>query len=270
MIASQSPKRFFREEALPNLEQRAMNDDHKKTYAFPTTRWSVVDQTLDPDPGTRDLALNTICEIYRGPIYCFIRLDKTMQGVTRAHAISDAEDLTHDFLVHLKTKKVIQKADRSKGQLRSFLLGCVKNFLLDSRRRLEAEKRGGQMEKIDTEHLDALYQEVCSWTRKPEDPSEAFNVRFALDRVGEAFSEIEEQYERKGRAHFYEAIEDVLIKGTSVTEAAERLELRESSVRVILKRFRDKLKDIIARDLFDANEEAVIKESKDLLSLLVT
>ncbi len=250
-----------------------MNDsdqnDKKKACAFPTTRWSVIEQTLDPDPQTRELALNTICEIYYGPIYCFIRHDKTMRGVTRAHAISDAEDFTHDFLVHVKTKNVIQKADRSKGRLRSYLLGCIKNFLYDSKRS-EADKRGGQIERVDPEHLDALYQEVSEWTRKPQDPSEAFNLRFALDRVGEAFSEIEEQYARKGKAHYYEAIEDVLIKGTSVTEAAERLELKESSVRVILKRFRDKLKDIIARDFFEVNEEAVIKESKDLLSLLGT
>lgn len=102
---------------------------------FPSTQWGLLaDATLHGDQGARQ-ALDEFCRRYRPPIVRFIRW--------RGGAVGDAEDLAHDFLVHVMEKSVLRRADEARGRFRSFLLGALRRFLSDVRVREAAQKRGG-------------------------------------------------------------------------------------------------------------------------------
>jgi len=103
--------------------------------AFPPTHWSIVLGAGAADPARAKEALERLCCLYRGPIVkWFRRYTRTEQ---------DAEDLAHDFLVHLLTKELLARLKEPHGKFRSFLVTCMVHFLHDSWDKAKAQKRGG-------------------------------------------------------------------------------------------------------------------------------
>ena len=105
------PQRILAKEDLPRVGQ------------FTTTHWSVV-----VTAGKRDLpeaaeALEKLCRAYWYPLYAYAR----RQG----NSPEDAEDLTQQFFSRLLEKNYLAKADRDRGKFRTFLLGSMKNFLVN-------------------------------------------------------------------------------------------------------------------------------------------
>ena len=85
-------------------------------------------------------ALATLCENYWFPLYAFVR--------RAGFSAEDAQDLTQEFFVGLLAKNYLAVADPQRGKFRSFLLGAVKHFLANERRRQAARKRGGRQTMI--------------------------------------------------------------------------------------------------------------------------
>src|SRR4051794_32356239 len=100
---------------------------------FPTTSWSVV--VAAGDLATRTPALEKLCVAYWSPVYGFVR----RLGNDR----ETAEDFTQSFFARLLEKDAITAASPARGRFRSFLLGCLKNFLTNEWDRARAQKRGG-------------------------------------------------------------------------------------------------------------------------------
>ncbi|MCK7532249.1 MAG: hypothetical protein MZV63_15085 [Marinilabiliales bacterium] len=87
-------------------------------------------------------ALNELCRNYWAPIHAFIR--------GRGVQDPEAQDLTQDFMLHLWQKEFWGRADRGRGRFRSFLLGALVRFLGDVADRGRAEKRGGDVEHVES------------------------------------------------------------------------------------------------------------------------
>src|SRR5437588_4079337 len=115
---------------------------------FPSTMWSdIAVATLSGDTRAAQ-ALENFCQRYREPVRQFIRL--------RGWDESGAEDLTHEFFLHLMQQSSLKRADRTRGRFRSFLLGALARFLHDERDRRHALKRGsGQKPDSLDEHSEA-------------------------------------------------------------------------------------------------------------------
>jgi len=101
--------------------------------AFTTTHWSVVLTAQAESPAAQE-ALEKLCRTYWRPIYSFVR----RQGIGPA----DAEDLTQGFFASLLEHRNLNAVRKEQGRLRSYLLGAMKYFLADERRRGMAIKRG--------------------------------------------------------------------------------------------------------------------------------
>ena len=114
--------------------------------AFTTTHWSVVLTAQGESPAAEE-ALEKLCRIYWRPIFSFIR----RQGV----APPEAEDLTQGFFASLLEHRNLDAVRRERGRLRSYLLGALKYFLADERRREMAIKRGKGQRLIPLEELRA-------------------------------------------------------------------------------------------------------------------
>src|SRR5881392_4416090 len=114
--------------------------------AFTTTHWSVVLTAQGESPAAHE-ALEKLCRMYWRPIYSFVR----RQGV----APEEAEDLTQGFFAQLLERRSLSAVRKEKGRLRSYLLGALKYFLADERRRSMAIKRGKGQRLIPLEELRA-------------------------------------------------------------------------------------------------------------------
>src|SRR6266446_4004555 len=102
---------------------------------FPSTHWSVV-LAAGQTPGTvaRD-ALEHLARIYWYPLYEFIR----RQG----RSPEDAQDLTQEFFARFLANESFKQADQQRGRFRTFMLACLKHFLVSEWRKAHAAKRSG-------------------------------------------------------------------------------------------------------------------------------
>src|SRR5947207_2708536 len=118
---------------------------------FTTTHWSVVLAATGPNSAAAQQALERLCRTYWYPLYVFVR----RQG----NNPEDAQDLTQAFFSRLLEKNYLAKADRDRGKFRTFLLGSLKNFLLNEWKRAGRQKRGGGAEflSIDTNAAEERY-----------------------------------------------------------------------------------------------------------------
>src|SRR5205823_2430155 len=111
---------------------------------FATTHWSVVLEAQGDSPAAQN-ALEKLCRAYWRPVYAFLR----RQGV----GPEEAEDITQGFFAQLLERRKFSALRKEKGRLRSFLLGSLKYFLADERRRAMAIKRGKGQRLIPLERL---------------------------------------------------------------------------------------------------------------------
>src|SRR6266496_2252950 len=109
----------------------------KRAMPFTTTHWSVVLEAQSESPVAQE-ALEKLCRGYWRPIYGFVQ----RQGI----GPEEAKDITQGFFADLLEHKSLAAVRKEKGRFRSYLLGALKYFLADERRRMMAIKRGkGQL-----------------------------------------------------------------------------------------------------------------------------
>ena len=113
---------------------------------FTTTHWSMVLDAQGESPIAQE-ALEKLCRAYWRPIYGFVQ----RQGI----GPEEAKDITQGFFADLLEHKSLAAVRKEKGRFRSYLLGALKYFLADERRRMMAIKRGKGQVLIPLEELRA-------------------------------------------------------------------------------------------------------------------
>jgi hypothetical protein len=100
---------------------------------FATTRWSLVlSAGARETPDSRE-ALGHLCRLYWYPLYAYVR--------RRGFAGHQAQDVIQGFFARLIEKNAVSAADAQRGRFRSFLLGCLNNYLANERDREVARRR---------------------------------------------------------------------------------------------------------------------------------
>ena len=118
---------------------------------FCTTRWSLVVLASGHD-GDAEQALRELCESYWLPLYAFVRRS--------GKSVEESQDLTQEFLRRMLESGNLVRADRDQGKFRTYLLGCLKNLLVDEWRKSTRQKRGGGVHtfSLDDRDAEAAYQ----------------------------------------------------------------------------------------------------------------
>src|SRR4051812_3290839 len=111
------------------LKPNTASDSSVRTdrCAFATTHWSVVLAAGQSSAPTAQAALEKLCRTYWFPLYAFAR----RQGKNP----EDAQDLTQDFFSRLLERNYLTRADPQRGKFRTFLLGSLRNFLINDWKR---------------------------------------------------------------------------------------------------------------------------------------
>src|SRR6266481_2525514 len=103
---------------------------------FRTTHWSVIMAARTQDGPVAQEALARLCSIYWYPLYAFLR--------RRGCSPHDAEDLTQEFFYRFLERDSLVHVNPTAGKFRSFLLACLKHFLVNEWERAHTQRRGGR------------------------------------------------------------------------------------------------------------------------------
>ena len=213
--------------------------------SFPTTRWTLILELKDPGNPQRARALDELCRLYWYPIYAHIR--------QRGRRPEDAEDLTQAFFLHVLENASFDRAEESRGRLRSFLLGALKRFLSKERRRDTAEKRGGGVSALS---LDLAIEEgEARYAMEPvdsDDPEKIFHRRWAQTVIAAAQAKLQEEYLARERAELHQTLQPYLFGNDGEApyqEVAEQLGLSVEAVRSAVLRLRKRFAAILREQI---------------------
>ncbi|MCI0748666.1 MAG: sigma-70 family RNA polymerase sigma factor [Verrucomicrobia subdivision 3 bacterium] len=219
------------------------SDSDLGKWQFRTTHWSAVLAARNGLLPESERALGTLCQTYWYPVYAFVR--------RKGHSHHEAEDLTQGFFVFLLSKEGFQRADRSRGRLRSFLLTSLRHFLTNEWARRSAARRGGKYSFVPwhTTEAEGKYLREAAETQTPE---RAFERNWALSVLDSALALLRSEYERAGKAAFFDALQ-VFLSGTEVkqsySQAAAHLNVPEGTARVCVHRLRRRYGELLRQQV---------------------
>lgn len=162
---------------------------------FKTTQWSRILSVKTKDVKRRRMILNNLTETYWKPVYCYLR--------GKGFDNEAAKDITQDFFSDIVLgRTLIQKADRSKGQFRSFLLVALERYVVTKLRYEGRIRRGGHASIIHMEPPDLANLNISG---SNPDPNHAFCYAWASTLLDQVLAEIKEEYCSTQRIGHWEA-----------------------------------------------------------------
>lgn len=210
-------------------------------------------------------ALEKLCDAYWFPIYVFVR----RQG----NSPEDAEDLTQEFFFRLLDRNSLARADRDRGRFRTFLLGSLKNFMVNEWKRAGRLKRGGGLEilSIDAEAAEERYE-----AEAPDEPNPdaAYEQRWAVTLIERVLAELRLEHDAPDKIRLFEVLKGFLWGEQSTAsygQIAERLGLTEGAVKVAVHRLRQRFRELLRTEVAQtvARPEDIDGELRHLISVAV-
>jgi RNA polymerase sigma factor (sigma-70 family) len=230
--------------------------------SFRTTRWSLVTRAAGADDVMAADALAALCEAYWYPLYAYFR-----RSGKSSH---DAEDLTQSFFARLLTNATLATANPERGKLRTFLLACARNFLINEHQRAGAQKRGATAQTgFDAEGAERRYaiEPVNDLS-----PDRLFQRRWALSVLEHSLQLLGEEFAAQGKAEVFAALRPFLGfragPGRSYEEIAAELGVPAGTLKNQVFRLRERWRALlfeqVAATLDDPTPEEIREELKEL------
>jgi RNA polymerase sigma factor (sigma-70 family) len=210
---------------------------------FAETAWSVVIAAGASTPARAHTAMAELCGIYWRPIYAYLRRS--------GYSTHDAEDLTQSFFQHLLENETLQRASRERGRFRSFLLGALKRCLADDHMQQHTLKRGGRMQFISTDELEAEELHHLRADREAA-PDEILDARWASVVLERALDKVRTECAAEGKADLFEALSPFLggmKPHASYQEVADRMNLGLGAVKTLIYRLRQQFASAVRREI---------------------
>lgn len=184
--------------------------------AFLTTHWSLVDNVNTSEDGDKNRALiGLLLKRYWKPVYCYLR--------RKGYDNEKAKDLTQGFFHEVVLgRQLIQRADRSRGRFRSYLLVALNNYISAVHAAETAQKRvpKGRLVPLDMTDPPDFCQVIADYT-----PEESFDYAWVSALLEQVLENVETMcYEEGITVHWCIFRERVL---TPITEGTDPAPLAE-------------------------------------------
>jgi RNA polymerase sigma-70 factor (ECF subfamily) len=231
---------------------------------FTTTHWSVILLAGGAASEDADAALEHLCRAYWYPLYAYVR----RQG----HMPHDAQDLTQEFFARLLERKYLRLADPNRGRFRTFLLGSLKNFLINDWKKENRDKRGGGQKvlSLDEEMAESRFATEPATVQPPDSLYDRGWAAILLDR---AIAALRAEFERAGKLELFEQLK-VFVWGEknalSYAAMAEQLGMTEGAVKVAVHRLRQRYGELLRAEVSQtvATPAEVNEELRYLVSVI--
>jgi len=152
---------------------------------FPETEW-----TLMLDIPQREAILGELYEKYWRPLYFFLR--------GKGFNNEQAKDLVQGFFSDkVLGQEFLQKADRTKGRFRNFLLIAVRNYAINLKQKLKTQIEAAK------DPLESI---------RPLEPEEEFNRAWADEVLKQVLKELKTECYRKDKVTHWEIFREWLLE----------------------------------------------------------
>ncbi len=247
-----------------------MNPDDEITIAgrdrrFGETRWSLIQAAgATVNPEAQD-ALGELCQIYWPPVYAYIRC--------RGQDPETAKDLTQGFFTLLVEKNYIKAARKERGKFRSFLLTCVKRYMVNEWERSQALKRGGQYSLVSLDLDTAETFKYRLTPANPQTPEQVYDRQWAFTFFQRVFSRLQEEMHRPKDRERFRVLKSFLTgesDTTSYRDVGAQLGMSEGAVKVAVHRLRSRFRQLLRFEVGQTVDSParVDEEIRFLLQLL--
>ena len=217
--------------------------------AFAPTRWTLVLRARGESIEARG-ALSELCEAYYQPVFRFLRREGREEDAAR--------ELTQEFFVRLLAGGGFGAADPRRGRFRSYLLGAVKHFLADQRDREHRQKRGSGVapESLDAQTDTQPALQVADHASTPDDT--IFDREWGLAVMDRALQTLAAEFAGADKSDQFTALKSWLVGDAAAlpqAEAAARLGLSESALKVAIHRLRKRFREVIRAEIAQTMED---------------
>src|SRR5204863_5527611 len=209
-------------------------------------------------------ALERLCRTYWYPLYVYVR----RQG----NSPEDAQDLTQIFFSRLLEKNYCAKADRDRGKFRTFLLGSLKNFLVNEWKRAGRLKRGGDLTFLSFD-ANATEKRYAGEPIDETNPTNDFERQWAVTLIEQVFATLRREYASADKAQLFETLK-IFVWGdkasVSYAEIGQQLNLAEGTVKVAVHRLRQRFRELLRAEVAHtvARPEDIDGELRHLIAVL--
>ncbi|HEX7862459.1 MAG TPA: sigma-70 family RNA polymerase sigma factor [Verrucomicrobiae bacterium] len=214
--------------------------------AFGVTRWTLVVRAKGDSPEAR-AALAELCDAYYNAVLAFLRKERRNDD--------EARDLAQDFFARILGGSGFAGAEQGRGRFRSYLLGALKHFLIETRQRAHRQKRGGGIVPESLDHSDSDSYDDPSLQvadTNAASPDSNFDREWALEVMRRALNALEQEFKAKGKADHFEILKQWLAGDTSPTsqgEAARKLGVTEGAFKVAVHRLRKRFGELVRSEI---------------------
>jgi RNA polymerase sigma-70 factor (ECF subfamily) len=215
---------------------------------FAATRWTLVLRARgESDEGHS--ALGELCEAYYAPVQGFIRASVRDEEKSR--------DLTQEFFARVLKGGAFDQAQPERGRFRSFLLGAVKHFLSDIRDRERAQKRGGGQDSLPLEPGTDTSPGFDAPDPRGGDSDSTFDRQWAFTLLDRALNQLGDELAGEGKPDQFEVLKPWLTGAatTPQSEAAARLGMSESAIKVAIHRLRARFRELVKAEIAQTVDE---------------
>ena len=234
--------------------------------AFLTTHWSMIEGVQNRQ-GQEHTLVGLLLKRYWKPVYGYIR--------RKGYNNEEAKDLTQGFFHEVVlNRRLFERADRSKGRFRPFLLHAVNQYLLDCRRRERAQKRipPDRLVSLDVAGMPAIPQVV-----QDADPDVCFHYVWKSILLDNALSRLEKAYRDSDRETHWKVFRDRVVQPTLTGSSSPSLKdlcaehgvedetTASNMITTAKRRFRTILRDCVQETV--SREELIEEELAEILHL---
>ncbi|MEO7318996.1 MAG: sigma-70 family RNA polymerase sigma factor [Chthoniobacteraceae bacterium] len=215
---------------------------------FAQTRWSLI-QRVQAGGDAAAVALGELCAAYWFPLYGWAR----RSGASP----EDAEDVVQGFFSDVLRKHLFEKADATKGRLRTFLLTAFRRYQRDAYEKTTALRRDADR----TVSFDAMAGE--QWYRAEPGtatPDAFYDRQWALTVLEQAIARLGGEYAKRGKAADFQQLRRYLTDpgDAGYEQDATMLGISPGAVKVAVhrlrERFRAALREEVASKQFESED----------------
>lgn len=237
-----------------------MSEESLPDHAFHPTRWTLVVNSKG-EGREAEQALSDLCSTYWFPLYAFAR--------RAGWKAEDAEDVVQGFFAQIVEKDVFDRADRSKGRLRTFLLTAFRRYGKDQMQKINATKRGGKVEKVsfDASEAESWY---TSEVTEGETADAMFDRQWALTVLDKAIAQMEEHARSRDKLAEFELMRPFLLEesaGEDFQRIGDELQISENAAKIQIFRLRSRFRETLRAEVRETQLEGD-DEEEELLYLL--
>jgi len=168
---------------------------------FLTTHWSMVEGVREREDKDQAL-IGLLLQRYWKPVYCCLR--------RKGYGNEQAKDLTQGFFHEVVlNRKLVERADPSKGRFRSFLLNALNQYLIDEQRKETAQKRIPRNKMVP---LDIADPPSFPQTVNELDAEQCFNYAWKADLLDRVLTELRDRYVSQGMEAHWHIFRDRLLQ----------------------------------------------------------